>query len=428
MTVAGWGLLVMFEHHVERRTVKALQTDVGELIAGVSVTDGGQVQLARRPVDPRYLKPLSGNYWQVLAGNEVVERSRSLWDETLVMAFDNPEDGHHEHVVRGPQGQTLIAVERAIRVSRPGGIIQIRFVAAQNRADTVAAVAGFRSELVLMLLVLGASLLAAFTIAIAVGLAPLQRLRGDLAELRSGSKTRLAASYPSEVGLIVSDLNGLLDERDKAAERKQRRAADLAHGLKTPLTAISGISQDLKDRGLGDLAEELDNYTASMLGHVERELALARSVHASPGKPATRLQPVVEALVRSLMRAPGGHELDWQIDVPETLSVRIDPVALAEILGAPLNNARKHATSRVRVEAFTEKAHVVIAIADDGTGVSEEKLSSLGRRGRRLDTRTPGSGLGLAIASEIVDEIGGGLTLSNAAQGGFVVTLKLPLD
>ncbi|KUO59721.1 MAG: hypothetical protein APF80_12145 [Alphaproteobacteria bacterium BRH_c36] len=432
MTAAGWGLLVLFEHHVERRVVSTLQDDVGELIAGVTVADNGTVQLARRPTDPRYLKPLSGNYWQVMVENVVVGRSRSLWDEALPMPRDEPRDeprgGQHEHIVPGPEGQTLIAVERAVRVSRATGDIQVRFVAAQDRAETLVAVAGFRGELVVMLVVLGVALLAAFFLAIAVGLAPFKRLRIDLSALRSGAANRLAATYPSEVALLVCDLNALLDERDKDAERKRQRAADLAHGLKTPLTAIIGISEDLRAHGLGELADETEDNAASMLRHVERELALARSVHTGPGTSPTSIRPVVEALVRSLSRVAGGRDLDWKIDVPETLSIRIDPIALAEILGGPLDNARKFAKSRVSIGARAVPDRILIEIADDGPGVSEEQLPTLTERGQRLDRRKPGSGLGLAIVSDIVAEIGGTLRLSHTPEGGFLVTLALPTD
>jgi signal transduction histidine kinase len=428
MTVAGWGLLVLFEHHVERRVVSTLQDDVGELIAGVTVADNGTVQLARRPTDPRYLKPLSGKYWQVVVDDVVVGRSRSLWDEALALPRDEPGGGQHEHIVPGPEGQTLIAVERVVRVSRAAGDIQVRFVAAHDRAETLVAVAGFRGELVVMLVILGVALLAAFFLAIAVGLAPLKSLRTDLSALRSGAANRLAATYPSEVALLVCDLNALLDERDKDAERKRQRAADLAHGLKTPLTAIIGISEDLRAHDLGELAEEIEENAASMLRHVERELALARSVHAGPGTSPTSIRPVVEALVRSLARVAGGRDLDWKIDVPETLSVRIDPTALAEILGGPLDNARKFAKSRVSIEARAERDRMLIEIADDGPGVCAEQLPTLTERGQRLDRRKPGSGLGLAIVSDIVAEIGGTLKLSRTPEGGFLVTLALPTD
>ena len=426
MTAAGWGLLMLFEHHVERRTTRVLQDDVGALIAAVTVADDGTVSLERRPTDPRYLKPFSGKYWQVMAGDDVVLRSRSLWDEALSVPRDQLDDGQHEHIVSGPQGQSLIAVERAIRVSRAVGSVHVRFIAGQDRTETVSAVASFRAELALMLTVLGIALLAAFAIAIAVGLAPLRHMRADLTALRSGATTRLEASYPSEVAVLVSDLNALLDDRDRDAERKRERAANLAHGLKTPLTAISGISEELIAQGCSELAAELDTYAATMLRHVERELALARSIHTGPGIPPTQVRPIVEGLVRSLARVPGGSDLRWEIDVPEVLALRIDPTALAEILGGPMDNARKFARSRVVVRASAEQSRTVISIEDDGPGVPDEQFSTLTQRGQRLDRRKPGSGLGLAIASDIVNEIGGTLTLSGVPGGGLKVTLDLP--
>jgi signal transduction histidine kinase len=428
LSAAGWGLTVLFEHHLERRVINSLQNDIGELIAGLDVADDGAVTLARRPVDPRYLKPFGGSYWQVRAQREVVHRSRSLWDETLPLPADEPGEGQHEHVVSGPRNQSLIAVERAVRVARASGDLEIRFVAARDRAETLVAVAAFTTELAAMLVILGTALLAAFAVAIAVGLSPLGKLRKDLSALRSGASDRLTDAYPAEVALLVDDLNALLDERDRDTERKRQRAADLAHGLKTPLTAISGIAEDLTDRGLDDLADELEDYTASMLRHVERELALARSTQPGSRALRTRVRPVVEALARTLARLPGGRDLDWHIDVPETLHLRIEPTALAEVLGGPLDNARKFARSRVSVRASSQFGIVRLEIADDGPGVSDDQLAMLGERGRRLDSRSPGSGLGLAIASDILAEMGGELAFANAPAGGLEVTLSMPAE
>lgn len=426
MTAAVWALTALFEHHVERRVVAALEADMRQLIAGLMVAEDGNVSLQRRPADPRYDQPLSGTYWQVTIDAAVVERSRSLWDETLALPQDDPTTGPQEHVIVGPQRRSLVVVERAIRVERATGPATIRFAVAQDRAETIAAVASFNREIMMMLMLLGALLLLAFGVAVTLGLMPLGRLRDDLALLRGGSIRRLTGRYPAEVARLVDDLNTLLDARDRIAERNRQRAADLAHGLKTPITAISTIAEELREEGQGELAAELKEYAATMLQHVERELALARSLHSGPSVTPTPVQPLVAAIVRSLERLPRGHEIAWSIDVPAGIAVPVDPTALAEVLGGILDNARKWARSQVDVRAHQAAHRIHIAVADDGSGVDPDKLASLASRGRRLDSKQPGSGLGLAIASEIVSELGGTMSFANASGGGFVVEVSLP--
>ena len=67
-----------------------------------------------------------------------------------------------------------------------------------------------------------------------------------------------------------------------------------------------------------------------------------------------------------------------------------------------------------------------VSVQDDGPGVPDDWLPELGRRGLRLDLRTPGSGLGLAIAQDICDAYGGELGFGRASLGGLAVALRLP--
>lgn len=425
MSAAGIALLKLFEHHVERHVVAGLEADIGQLLAGFSVAPDGSVRLARRPVDPRYDQPFSGVYWQVEAKGAIAERSRSLWDEKLALPQDDPSPGTHEHIVPGPRGRSLIVVERAIRVEREEGQLVVRFAAAHDRAETISDVRNFGSELAVMLLVLGALLLLAFIFAVGIGLAPLARLRGDLTRLRSGDLARLTGNYPSEVALIVADLNALLDQRTKAAERSRQRAADLAHGLKTPITAISGICEELASQGEAELSAELSRYASSMHHHVERELARARSIEAGAVAAPTPLAPVAGMLVESLKRLPRGGGLIWMIDVGD-VAVAADETALAEILGNLLDNARKWAASRVRIRAHRQDGEVKIEVSDDGPGVDAQSLPELTGRGRRLDLSKAGTGLGLSIVHDIVEELGGRLELAAPQSGGLTATVSLP--
>lgn len=426
MTFAVYVLTVLFEHHVERRAVATLEADMRQLMGGLTVAEDGSVSIRRRPSNPRYDQPLSGNYWQVVSDTASIDRSRSLWDELLVMPPVEPTKESRVQVIPGPAGQSLVSVQRVIRVDRTSKPMTIRFAVAQDRAETVAAVASFSREIIIMLLVLGAVLLLAFGATVTVGLHPLNRLRTDLGHLRDGGVSRLYGKYPAEVALLVDDLNKLLDARDVIANRNRQRAADLAHGLKTPITAISTIAEELRDAGQKDLGKELSEYASAMQRHVERELALARSVLAGQPVAPTLVQPLVAAIVRSLERLPRGHEIAWNVEIPERLAVPVDAAALAEVMGGLLDNARKWARKGVDVRCSEVGPTLHVEVSDDGPGVAEDQLGNLASRGVRLDQKRPGSGLGLAIAAEIISEIGGTITFANAASGGFVATVTLP--
>jgi len=69
-----------------------------------------------------------------------------------------------------------------------------------------------------------------------------------------------------------------------------------------------------------------------------------------------------------------------------------------------------------------------IVISDDGPGVAESALGSLGTRGLRLDEQTPGHGLGLAIVAEIVQRYQGSLAFTQKDSQGFVATVEVPIE
>ncbi len=427
LITAGWGLAVLFERHVERRVVSELETDIRQLMAGLSVDAEGNPVFSQEPTDQRYAQTFSGKYWQAEVGDVVVRKSRSLWDEDLALPESLPGIGEmHQHRIAGPRGRPLMVVERRFSVERSGKKHAFCLAAAVDSSEVRAAVAGFRTDLAWALLFLGVLLLAAFSTAVHVGLEPLSRLRAALASLHAGDERRLEGQFPQELSPLVDDLNSVLEQRAKAAHYAKTRAADLAHGLKTPLTAIEVVADELRSKGEQALGSELSEYVESMQRTVERELALARSaVAVQPGKPV-KLLPVVEGLVRSLRRLSNGKVIDWEVAIDPGLAVVADDAMLTEVMGNLLDNARKWAKSRVRVRARMAHGSVEIAVDDDGPGVAAGVREEILGRGKRLDESMPGTGFGLAIVSDMLEQVGGQIALEGASLGGLGVRVVLP--
>ncbi len=426
--VAGLGLEYLFARHVERRAVAELQAGLQRLIAGLSFSADGAVTVAQGPGDPRFERLFGGDYWQVSQGTAPILRSRSLWDE----AFDLPDDalapqGYHAHVIPGPAGQELLVVERQISVARAGEENAFRVSMGVDRGGILQAVSDFRSDLVAALAALGLLLMAAFVLAIRFGLLPFEQVRAALMGLRVGRERRLAGEFPAEVQPLVEDLNALLDNRDASLERARGRAADLAHGLKTPLAAMTVLTDELRERGESNLASELSGYAAAMTGHVERELTRARLAEAQLTAGPVSLAGVVDPIIRTLQKLPRGGDLDWRSTLDASLAVRADSAALAEVMGNLLDNARKWARTTVVVDARVAGASVIVGVSDDGPGVPEADRAQALDRGKRLDAAAPGSGLGLSIAAEIVEQFDGGLRLDRAEGGGLLAEIRLPL-
>src|SRR5580658_7410597 len=65
LAIAGVGLQLLFERHVERRFTQELESDLRQLVSAIVIAPDGQLQIALPLPDPRFSEPMSGLYWQV---------------------------------------------------------------------------------------------------------------------------------------------------------------------------------------------------------------------------------------------------------------------------------------------------------------------------------------------------------------------------
>ena len=248
-----------------------------------------------------------------------------------------------------------------------------------------------------------------------------------LANIRLGNAKRLAGNVPREIEPLVAETNRLLDAQDKAIDKARARAGDLAHGLKTPLTALTIVAQQLRAEGRCDLGQEMEHHLKGLTSHVERELVRARMAAGSSVGHRTPVAPILSRLVRTMQTLPRGDDIEWDIDCAADLRTSLDEIDLIEALGNLLDNARKWSKAEVRIEGSFAGDHIEIAVTDDGPGVPAAEYERVLRRGIRLDETKPGSGLGLSIVREIAETYGGSVELSGGANAGLTVRLRLPM-
>ncbi|MEY6432222.1 sensor histidine kinase [Thioalkalicoccus limnaeus] len=431
--IAGWGLVALFERHVERRLGEELHLHLNQLAAATSLAPDGVLGLAREPLDPRFAEPFSGLYWQIDAPIGGVEqagwrRSRSLWDTVLALPTDRLDFGEvHTHQVPGPAGQTLLVQERRLLLADGATDHPVRLAVALDRADLIAARNAFAREMQPYLALIALAFVVATAAQIQTGLAPLEAVRRGVEAIRSGQAQRLADPYPDEVMPLITEVNALLVAREQAVARARAWTADLAHGLKTPLSALTADAQRLREQGHTALAEDLELTAQVMRRRIERELIRARiRTEAHPGQASADVEVVLARLLRTLQRIPGGAGLDWHLEAPTKTVVAMRPDDLMELLGNLLENAAQWAAHQVHVVVTTGR-QIRIRIGDDGPGVPAGQRPQLGKRGLRLDEGRAGTGLGLAIAQDIVEAYGGELRFGQAPIGGLEVELRLPV-
>jgi signal transduction histidine kinase len=420
--LAALGLSQLFGAHVERRAVAELGVQLDQVIAGLERGPDG-LDLARPPADPRFARPYGGLYWQIAEAGDI-RRSRSLWDSALDLPADTLGDGAlHVHRLPGPDGAELLVLERSITLPARLGGGAVRAAVAMEPSGLIAARRAFMADLAPYLGLLALVLTAAGWAQLSVGLRPLRDLGARIAALRMGEAERMGENWPQELRPVAAEIDDLLSARHAETQRARARAADLAHGLKTPLQALMGEAERLRRDGATARAEGIEDTARAMRRTVDRELARARTAARAADASADPAL-VADRLIAVLRRTPDGAELEWRQEIPPGLSVALHEADLAEAMGALLENAARHARGVVVLSALREGGRLVLSIADDGPGIPEPGRAALMQRHARADET--GSGLGLSIASDIAGAAGGALTLDGAA-GGLTARLALPL-
>ena len=259
------------------------------------------------------------------------------------------------------------------------------------------------------------------------GLSSFDALREQLVAVKEGKARRLEGRYPSEVQPLINDLNNLLDDREERVTRALKKAGDLAHGLKTPLTLLNQQADRAKAAGQVELAAALSQQVERMRRQVDYHLAHARA-SASGGNPGARCHVLTsaDALARTLMTIHADRRLAIDVRASHEHFARTQREDLEEMLGNLVDNACKWAKTRVEIASAIEADRIVITVDDDGPGLDPSLRESVLQRGVRADEAAPGSGLGLAIVADLVELYGGSITLGSSPLGGLRATLQLP--
>ena len=416
LALAVLALSGLFAAHVERRALAELSVQLDQIVAGLERDADGALILTGEPADPRFLQPLGGLYWQIAAEGSQL-RSRSLWDYALPLPQDEPTAGlGHVHRLPGAAGETLLVFERAVRLPARLGAVPVRIAVAMAADELAAAKRDFMADLAPYVALLALVLIAAGWVQVGVGLRPLAALEARVAAVRAGSRARLGADFPAELGPLVAEVDALLAEREAELGRARTRAADLAHGLKTPLQALLGEAARSRAAGQPEVARAIDEITSEMRRHVDRELSRARIAARAAGARADAAE-AAGRILRVIRRSGRGAELRWHLEIPQGLVAAIDIDDLTEALGALVENAVRHARAEVRLAATQHGGDLRLLIEDDGPGIAPERIEAMFARGARADVGGNGTGLGLAIARDIAEAAGGALTLGDAGPG-----------
>lgn len=210
----------------------------------------------------------------------------------------------------------------------------------------------------------------------------------------------------------------------------------VAHELQTPLAAIRGAVDALRDPAAG-----LDRETRERLLRVAADAAcqlqelvddLLVAGRLGAGRLPLEIGPCDAAGVAGTVVAaaqthlPAGVVL--AVDAPPGLPpVAADPRRLRQVLANLVSNAVKHASSEVRVTLGGAGGRIRVCVTDDGPGVPPDARERIFEPFERLPGAPPGTGLGLYLARGLAVAMGAELALVASPGPGATFTLDLPV-
>jgi signal transduction histidine kinase len=256
-------------------------------------------------------------------------------------------------------------------------------------------------------------------------LAPLERVRRQIAELQAGRLSALDSRVPRELEPLVGEVNHLLRHTEDTLRRSRHALGNLGHALKTPLAVLVSLANREELRAHPALRATLVELLTQIDQRLARELGRARL--AGEALPGAHFDCAAElpALCATLRQIHPHVDIDWQ--APAGLRLPWDREDLLEALGNLLDNACKWADSTVKVSAGEEAEGYWLCVEDDGPGIVLAQREAVVDRGNRLDEQVAGHGLGLAIVRDIVQACGGKLSLEDSAElGGLCARMRLP--
>jgi signal transduction histidine kinase len=211
----------------------------------------------------------------------------------------------------------------------------------------------------------------------------------------------------------------------EARERERRFAAEAAHELRTPLARIATAAQAARGLDSGEQERALDAIATMAIGAsalIGDLLTLARVEHvasavAEPVDLVSTARDVVAAFASTHPQIP------ITVCAGDGAFVVGDAPRLHRMLANLVDNAVRHASTRVTVDIAQTGARAVIAVEDDGSGVDAERREEIFER---FVTTTAGTGLGLPICRWIARAHGGDVRITERSR--FVVDLPAAPD
>jgi signal transduction histidine kinase len=209
-----------------------------------------------------------------------------------------------------------------------------------------------------------------------------------------------------EISGLALTLDHLLDRMAASRRHEQRFASEMAHELRTPLAAIHGHAEFAADPRSSN--EEVRAAVNQITGHT------------------TRMKQTIDALMAYARHETDAPDHGVTVTAAEDLpAADAEPGLVRQALSPIVENARRHAATRVWIELGQRGGVLSVCVCDDGPGVDPAIAGNVFEPGVRGAGTNGGAGLGLPLAQRLARSCGGDLRLLPGSLTRFELTLPI---
>lgn len=266
---------------------------------------------------------------------------------------------------------------------------------------------------------------------------PIKEIEHATAAIAAGDFTvQVTATGDDELADLGRSVNRMAQDLQRSKALDQQFLMSVSHDLRTPLTAIAGYAEALRDGAVDDPV-----HTGEVIGsHANRlerlvgdllDLARLDANRFTFDMRALDLVVTVGRTVAGLVPSARQHDVSLVFEPVPPIDVVADPDRLAQVIGNVIENAVKFAADEIVVSVSAGDSTAVVEIVDDGPGIAAADLPHVFERlyvSRSQPERAENpTGMGLAIARELTAAMGGTVVASSGPGAGTTMRIELPL-
>jgi signal transduction histidine kinase len=261
---------------------------------------------------------------------------------------------------------------------------------------------------------------------------PIKRLTMAAEQISRGNiKSRVAVAGNSEISTLSKTFNTMANNLEIQESLRRKMTSNVAHELRTPLSAMQGEIEGMLD-GLMKVDRErllsLHEETERLKHIVEgmEELSRAEASVLEMRKQSIDLKPFLNNIKGRFEKLFFDKGVDLELECDETMRLYADPDKLSQIVINLLSNALRVTDKggHVRIKTGIKDPDGYISVSDTGCGIKKEDLPFIFERFYK--SSEGGLGIGLTIAKELAEAHGGRIEVSTEYEKGSTFTLFLP--